>query len=167
MKFAFHPHAWTIAERKSEVDLILELTDPKLVFVTLDTCHASVGGIDPVKFARDHFPRIAHFHFKDTLPVWSAGKGWKGPAPSKEEEAAMAQKLGLPKTPDAIYQRLGTGGVDFPLLIQVMRERNYDGWISLDFNYVDMPPGVTIEQDMSAHRKYLVETLQASLNPMK
>ena len=167
VKFAFHPHAWTIAERKSEVDLILELTDPKLVFVTLDTCHASVGGIDPVKFARDHFPRIAHFHFKDTLPVWSAGKGWKGPAPSKEEEAAMAQKLGLPKTPDAIYQRLGTGGVDFPVLIQVMRERNYDGWISLDFNYVDMPPGVTIEQDMGAHRKYLVETLQASLNPMK
>ena len=167
VKFAFHPHAWTIAERKSEVDLILELTDPKLVFVTLDTCHASVGGIDPVTFVRDHFPRIAHFHFKDTLPVWSAGKGWKGPAPSKEEEAAMAQKLGLPKTPDAIYQRLGTGGVDFPALIQVMRERNYDGWISLDFNHVDMPPGVTIEQDMGAHRKYLVETLQASLNPMK
>ena len=167
VKFAFHPHAWTIAERKSEVDMILELTDPKLVFVTLDTCHASVGGIDPVKFVRDHFPRIAHFHFKDTLPVWSAGKGWKGPAPSKEEEAAMAQKLGLPKTPDAIYQRLGTGGVDFPALIQVMRERNYDGWISLDFNYVDMPPGVTIEQDMGTHRKYLVETLQASLNPMK
>jgi sugar phosphate isomerase/epimerase len=167
VKFAFHPHAWTIAERKSEVDLILELTDPKLVFVTLDTCHASVGGIDPVRFVRDHFARIAHFHFKDTLPVWSAGKGWKGPAPSKEEEAAMAEKLGLPKTPDAIYQRLGTGGVDFPALMQVMREKNYDGWISLDFNYVDMLPGVTIEQDMAAHRKYLVETLQASLNPMK
>ena len=95
--------------------------------------------------------------------MWSAGKGWKGPAPSKEEEAAMAAKLGLPKSPDAIYQRLGTGGVDFPGLIRVLRERNYDGWISLDFNYVDMPPGVSIEQDMAAHRKYLVETLHASL----
>ena len=28
-------------------------------------------------------------------------------------------------------------------------------------------PGVTIEQDMAAHRKYLVETLHASLTPMK
>jgi hypothetical protein len=28
-------------------------------------------------------------------------------------------------------------------------------------------PGVTIEQDLTAHRKYLVETLKASLNPMK
>jgi inosose dehydratase len=163
VKFAFHPHAWTIAERGSEVDMILEMTDPKLVFVTLDTCHASVGGFDPVKLLRDHYTRVAHLHFKDTLPVWSAGKGWKGPAPSKEEEAAMAKKLGLPPTPDAIYQRLGTGGVDFPALVRILRERNYGGWISLDFNYVDMPPGVTIEQDMAAHRKYLVETLGASL----
>ena len=165
VKFAFHPHAWTIVERKAEVEMILEMTDPKLVFVTLDTCHASVGGIEPVQFVRDHYPRIAHFHFKDTLPVWSAGKGWKGPAPSKEEEAAMAKKLGLPPTPDAIYQRLGTGGVDFPGLMREIRQRNYTGWISLDFNYVDMPPGVTIEQDMAAHRKYLVETLNANLKP--
>ena len=51
----------------------------------------------------------------------------------------------------------------FPSLIRVLRERNYDGWISLDFNYVDSPPGVTIEQDMTAHRKYLVETLHATM----
>lgn len=163
VKFAFHPHAWTMVERKRELEMVLEMTDPKLVFVTLDTCHASVGGIDSVAFARDYYARIAHFHFKDTLPVWSAGNGWKGPAPSKEEEAAMAKKLGLPETPDPIYQRLGTGGVDFPALIQVLRERQYAGWISLDFNYVDMPPGVTIEQDMAAHRAYLVDTLGASL----
>jgi inosose dehydratase len=163
VKFAFHPHAWTIAERGAEVEMILEMSDPKLVFVTLDTCHASVGGFDPVKFLRDHYSRVAHLHFKDTLPVWSAGKGWKGPAPSKEEEAAMAKKLGLPQTPDPIYQRLGTGGVDFPALVAILRERQYAGWISLDFNYVDMPPGVTIEQDMAAHRTYLVETLRATL----
>jgi sugar phosphate isomerase/epimerase len=163
VKLAFHPHAWTIVERKAELEMVLEMTDPKLVFVTLDTCHASVGGTDPVVFMRDYYSRVAHVHFKDTLPVWSAGKGWKGPAPSKEEEAAMARTLGLPPTPDAIYQRLGTGGVDFPALTRIMRERGYDGWISLDFNYVDMPPGVTIEDDMAAHRTYLVETLRATL----
>ena len=69
----------------------------------------------------------------------------------------------MPVGPDPIYQRLGTGGVDFPSLIALLRERNYDGWISLDFNAADMPPGVTIEQDMTAHRKYLVETLRASM----
>ena len=163
VKFAFHPHAWTMMERKAEVEMILEMTDPKLVFLTLDTCHASVGGIDPAKFLRDHYSRVAHLHFKDTLPVWSAGKGWKGPVPSKEEEVRMAKQLGVPVGPDPIYQRLGTGGVDFPAVIAVLRERNYDGWISLDFNAADMNPGVTIEQDMAAHRKYLVETLHATM----
>ena len=69
----------------------------------------------------------------------------------------------MPVGPDPIYQRLGTGGVDFPSVIAVLRERGYDGWISLDFNAVDMLPGVTIEQDMTAHRKYLVDTLHATM----
>jgi inosose dehydratase len=163
VKFAVHPHAWTMVERKGEIETILDLTDPKLVFLTLDTCHASVGGVDSAKFLREHYSRVAHLHFKDTLPVWNAGKGWKGPAPSKEEEKRMAQQLGLPVGPDPIYQRLGTGGVDFPAVIAVLRERNNDGWISLDFNAVDMAPGVTIEQDMAAHKKYLVETLHATM----
>jgi len=163
VKFAVHPHAWTMVERKGEIETILDLTDPKLVFLTLDTCHASVGGVDSAKFLREHYARVAHLHFKDTLPVWSAGKGWKGPAPSKEEEVRMAKQLGVPVGPDPIYQRLGTGGVDFPAVIAVLRERNYDGWISLDFNAADMAPGVTIEQDMAAHKKYLVETLHATM----
>jgi sugar phosphate isomerase/epimerase len=75
----------------------------------------------------------------------------------------MAKKLGLAPSRDAIYQPLGAGGVDFPAVMSVLRERNYDGWITLDFNFVDSPPGATIEQDMTAHRKYLIETLHASL----
>ena len=82
---------------------------------------------------------------------------------SKQEEAEMAKKLGVPVGPDAIYQRLGTGGVDFPAVIAVLREHQYDGWISLDFNAADMAPGVTIDQDMAAHRKYLVDTLHATM----
>jgi hypothetical protein len=45
----------------------------------------------------------------------------------------------------------------------VLRERQYDGWISLDFNSADLPPGMTIDEDMARHRKYLVETLHATL----
>src|SRR5688500_2433689 len=163
VKFAFHPHAWTIVERKAEVDMILEMTDPTLVFLTLDTCHASVGGIAPAAFVRDHYSRIAHFHFKDTLPVWSAEKGWRGPAPNEQEELSVAKKLGVWPGRHAIYQSFGAGGVDFPALIRILRERNYDGWISLDFNAADLPPGVSVEQEMTAHRIYLVDTLEATM----
>ena len=104
-------------------------------------------------------------HFKDTLPVWSAAKGWKGPAPNEEEEVRVAKQHGLAPSRHAIYQSFGAGGVDFPGLIKLLRERNYDGWISLDFNSVDLPPGVSVEQEMGAHRKLtnLTETLNASM----
>ena len=163
VKFAFHPHAWTIVERKAEVEMILDMTDPRLVFLTLDTCHASVGGIEPATFVRDHYARIAHLHFKDTLPAWSAEKGWRGPAPTEGEEIRIAKQFGVWPGRHAIYQSFGAGGVDFPALMRVLRERNYDGWISLDFNAADLPPGVSVDQEMAAHRKYLIGTLQATL----
>ena len=33
-----------------------------------------------------------------------------------------------------LYKRLGAGGVDFPAFFQVLRERGYDGWVTLDFD---------------------------------
>ena len=149
--------------------MILEMTDPKLVFVTLDTCHASVGGIDPVTvYPRKLSPRSPTSTSRTRLPVWSAGKGWTRPGAKQGRGAGDGDRNWACRSLlTRSIKGSGTGGVDFPALIQILRERNYDGWISLDFNYVDMTPGVTIEQDMTAHRKYLVETLKASLNPMK
>ena len=55
IKFAFHPHAWTLVERQPELDMVMELTDPKFVFLVLDTGHATLGGIDPLKALRDYY----------------------------------------------------------------------------------------------------------------
>ena len=74
VKFAFHPHAWTMVERKAEVEMILEMTDPKLVFLTLDTCHASVGGMEPATFVRDHYSRIAHYTSRTRCPCGARRK---------------------------------------------------------------------------------------------
>jgi inosose dehydratase len=106
VKFAFHPHAWTIVERKAEVEMMLEMTDPRVVFLTLDTCHASVGGIEPVAFVRDHYARIAHLHCKDTLPSWSARGGWQGPAPNEEEELKVAKQMVRRRAATAFISRL-------------------------------------------------------------
>ena len=84
IKFAFHPHAWTLVERQPELDMVMELTDPKLVFLVLDTGHATLGGIDPIKVLRDYYPRIASIHLKDAEAQYNTAKGWKGPAPSQE-----------------------------------------------------------------------------------
>ena len=151
VKFSFHPHCWTLVEREPELQMIMELTDPKLVYMVLDTAHATLGGIDPVKCLRDYYSRIAAIHFKDCEAKYSTRHGWKGPAPSQEEHNRVD-----------LYKRLGSGGVDFPAFFQILRERNYDGWITLDYN-APRPGEGTVEQHMDSHKKYLVEKLQVTL----
>ena len=151
IKFAFHPHAWTLVERQPELDMMMELTDSRFVHLVLDTAHATLGGIDPVKALTEYYPRIAAIHLKDTEAKYSTANGWKGPAPSEEEHERVN-----------LYKRLGTGGVDFPAFFRELRARNYDGWVTLDFN-APRPGEGTVEQDMNRHKKYLVEKLQGDL----
>jgi len=151
VRFAFHPHAWTLVERQPELDMMMEMTDPKFVYVVLDTSHATLGGIDPVTCLRDYYTRIAAIHIKDAEGKYRPANGWKGPAPSEEEHARVN-----------LYKRLGAGGVDFPSFFRVLRERNYDGWVTLDFD-APRPGEGTVEEDMNAHKKYLLETLHANL----
>jgi inosose dehydratase len=151
VRFAFHPHAWTLVERQPELDMMMEMTDPKLVFLVLDTGHATLGGIDPVKCLRDYYSRITAIHLKDAEAKYSTAGGWKGPAPSEAEHNRVN-----------LYKRLGAGGVDFPAFFRVLRERSYDGWVTLDFD-APRPGEGTVEQDMNSHKKYLLETLHADL----
>ena len=150
VKFAFHPHCWTIVERRVEMERIMDLTNPKYVFLTLDTGHASLGGIDPVKCLRDYYERVAHVHLKDCEAKYSAGNGWKGPAPSQEEHERTN-----------LYKRLGAGGVDFPAFFSVLRARGYDGWVTMDFD-APRPGEGTVKEDMDRHKKYLLETLHVT-----
>lgn len=151
IKFAFHPHAWTLVERQPELDMMMELTDPKYVFLVLDTGHATLGGIDPVNALRTYYSRVASIHLKDAEAKYSTARGWKGPAPSEDEHKRVN-----------LYKLLGSGGVDFPAFFAELRRRNYDGWVTMDF---DMPrPGAgTVEDHMNAHKKYLTETLKGEL----
>lgn len=151
IRFAFHPHAWTLVERQPELDMMMDLTDPRLVYLVLDTGHAALGGIDPVKCLRDYYARIAAIHLKDAEAKYNTASGWKGPAPSEEEHNRVN-----------LYKRLGSGGVDFPAFFRVLRERHYDGWVTLDFD-APRPGEGTVEQDMNSHKKYLLETLHANL----
>jgi len=151
VKLAFHPHCWTLVEREPELKRVMDLTDPKYVFLVLDTGHASLGGIDPVNCLRDYYSRIAAVHLKDCESKYSTNNGWKGPAPSEEEHNRVN-----------LYKRLGSGGVDFPAFFRVLRERQYDGWVTLDFD-APRPGEGTVEQDMDSHKKYLVETLRVTL----
>ena len=152
VKFAVHPHAWTMLESEHEVRQLMALTDPTLVYLIADTAHLTLGGMDPVKFAREWYPRIAGVHLKDTEPKYSVAKaGWKGPAPSQEEHARVN-----------LYKNFGSGGVDFPGFIQVLRDKGYDSWVSLDFDPLRPGEG-EVDSVMSMRKNYVKESLKATL----
>jgi sugar phosphate isomerase/epimerase len=67
VKFAYHNHGYGLKETQGQVPLklILDGTDPKLVFLELDIYWTTAGGADPVKMLKDYGPRYKLIHMKD------------------------------------------------------------------------------------------------------
>jgi len=148
LRLAPHPHIWSPLERENEVRRVLELTDPKYVFLVADTAHLTLGGMDPLQIIKDYFPRVAAVHFKDTEPKY---RGHRGPTPTTEEH----KKVNL-------YKNLGAGGVDFPGILALLQQRKFQGWITLD---LDPPrPGEgTIDENLEINKRYLLDKLRVRL----
>ncbi|MCS5735018.1 sugar phosphate isomerase/epimerase family protein [Herbiconiux daphne] len=75
-----------------------------------DTAHLAAGGGDPAHLIREYGDRLAHVHLKD----WNS-----------------STKRFLP---------LGQGELDFPGIIQAIRETGYDSWLMVELDYYDGDP---------------------------
>jgi inosose dehydratase len=148
VRLAPHPHIWSPLERPEEVEKVMQMTSPGYVSFVADTAHLTLGGIDPVQFIRKNYTRIVAFHFKDTEAKY---RGHTGPTPTQEEH----RKINL-------YKNLGTGGVDFPAIHTVLRQRRFRGWVTLDFD-PPRPGEGTIEENIEHNRKYLIDVLGVKL----
>lgn len=117
IRLAPHPHIWGPMERDHEVRRIMDLTDPNYVWMTVDTGHIVLGGGDAVQIISDYFPRVAEIHLKDTYAKY------RGIAvtPTREQHQAAS-----------VYHNLGGGGVDFPGVFKVLRDRHWKGWAIFD-----------------------------------
>jgi inosose dehydratase len=146
IKAAPHPHLWGPLEREHEVRLAMELTDPRYVFMTADTAHLTLGGMDALKIVTDYYPRIAELHYKDCLPKYRGNS--QSPTPEMHH-----QGVGL-------YLDLGAGGVDLPAIHKFVLARGYKGWISLDYDAPRIEEHQTVEQKVAANKKYLVDVLK-------
>jgi inosose dehydratase len=69
LQVAVHSHADTHIDTHEEVDRFLELTDPDVVKLCLDTGHVSYSGGDNLKLIADHPDRIAYVHLKQVDPA--------------------------------------------------------------------------------------------------
>ncbi|MGD1093609.1 MAG: sugar phosphate isomerase/epimerase [Bryobacteraceae bacterium] len=117
IRLAPHPHIWGPMEREKEMRRVMDLTDPKYVWMTADTGHLVLGGGDPAQIISDYFPRIAEVHLKDTYAKYRGNTS----TPTQEEHRVAS-----------VYHNLGGGGVDFPAVFKVLRDRHYKGWAIFD-----------------------------------
>ena len=148
IKLAPHPHVWSPMERFHEVETVIDNTNRDYVGLVADTAHLTLGGMDPVKIVRMYTPRITALHFKDTAPSY---RGHRGPSPTREQHRK-----------DTLYKVLGAGGVDFPEIVSVLRNRRFDGWITMDFD-PPRPGEGSIEDQIAANKTYLARQLDIKL----
>jgi inosose dehydratase len=140
LRTVFHPHCSTWIEAPDEIARLLELTDPELVGLCLDTGHYRFGGGDPVAVVGRHAGRIWHVHFKDCEPTIAAqarNEGW---------DYNLAVGRGL-------FCELGQGEVDFAAVLQELKIIDYDGWIVVEQDV--LPSMGTPREAAQRNRAYL------------
>lgn len=65
IKFGIHPHMGTGVQTAKDIDRIMQMTDPELVYLILDTGHTAAAGEDPCALLEKYFDRIPLVHVKD------------------------------------------------------------------------------------------------------
>lgn len=65
MYLVYHHHAGTVVEQPEEIDRLMEMSDPNLVYLLFDTGHGYYGGNDPLTLLKKYYDRIKYIHLKD------------------------------------------------------------------------------------------------------
>lgn len=119
MKLAYHHHGGTVVESGEEIDRLMALTDPSLVWLLYDTGHAHYGGSDPLALLRKHYDRIAYVHLKDVR------QQVLDEARAENADFVTCIRKGVFTVP-------GDGCLDFQPIITELLSRGYDGWAMLE-----------------------------------
>ncbi|CAM4493713.1 inosose dehydratase [Paenibacillus endophyticus] len=141
LKLTYHHHGGTVVESPDEINRLMELTDPTLVYLLFDTGHAYYGGADPLHVLRKHYDRIAYVHLKDIRQHVLDR--------SRAEQADFVTCIR-----NGVFTVPGDGCIDFEPIIGELAARGYDGWAMLEG-----------EQDPAEHPAY--EYAKQALNYLK
>lgn len=119
LKLTYHHHGGTVVESPEEIDRLMELTDPSLVYLLYDTGHAYYGGAQPLAVLRKHYDRIAYIHLKDVRQ-----------AVLNEARDAAADFITCIRK--GVFTVPGDGCIDFTPIIEELQARGYSGWAMLE-----------------------------------
>ena len=116
---AYHYHMGTMVQNFEETDRLMELTDPALLHLLVDTGHAHYAGDDPLSIVQKYGPRIRNVHLKDIrqeiLDIVHSGK----------MNFLDSVKAGIFTVP-------GDGCIDFLPIFKALAEGGYQGWFVVE-----------------------------------
>ena len=124
MEIGLHPHLNTIVENPAEIDMIMELTDPRYVGMAPDTGHIDLGGGNSVEIIKKYSTRLCYFHLKDVSGTF--------------ERPHFGPNL----------RELGNGEVDFPGVMAVLKGIGYKGWLNVEQDNTQITPSESATQSM-------------------
>lgn len=143
MRLVFHHHCGGYVETPAEIDKLLELTDPTLVGICLDTGHYQFAGGDPVAFLQKNAKRVWHMHFKDCEPAiadQSRKEGW--------DYFKSVEK--------GVFCELGKGAVDFKAVKAELEKQGFEGWIVVE---QDVLPGMGKPFDSALRNRQFIKSI--------
>ena len=151
LKLAPHPHVNSLVQNQHEVDLLMKETDPAYVWMTADLSHLVLGGLVPMEVLTTYWPRIAAIHYKGAPTKLKGSR--KVAVPRTGEDAGGHGWFRSMSGPDS-------GGVDFPAIQKYLVEKNFKGWVTLDYDASMIPKGSTMEALLTADKKYIIDVLK-------
>jgi inosose dehydratase len=119
MIVVYHHHMGTGVQTTEEIDKLMEMTDPNLVYLLFDTGHLVFSGENPLQILEKYLPRIKHVHLKDIR--------------QEVVERVKNQNLSFRQAViEGAFTVPGDGIIDFVPLFNMLAEYGYEGWFIVE-----------------------------------
>lgn len=119
MTLTYHHHMGTGVQTFEEIDKLIDMTDPNLVYLLFDTGHLTFSDIDAEAVLKKYVKRVKHVHLKDVR---------------KEvlEKVKKEDWSFLKAVKEGAFTVPGDGMIDFDPLFKILAENGYEGWFVVE-----------------------------------
>lgn len=142
MTLVYHHHMGTGVQTTTEIERLMDNTDPSKVSLLYDTGHLVFSGEEPLTLYNQFKERIKHIHFKDIRK-------------NVAQEVTRQHDSFLTGVKKGVFTVPGDGMIDFRPIMSAILESDYRGWIVVEAEQ-DPAKANPLEYAIKA-RKYIKE----------
>ena len=119
MFLTVHHHMGTGIQTAEEIDKLMELTDPSLVYLLFDTGHLLFTDVEPMDVLNKYIDRVKHVHLKDIRF-------------GVLKKAKAENMCFLDAVRSGVFTVPGDGDYDYTNVFDALEKANYKGWMVVE-----------------------------------